>query len=39
MIYLLAGKDWMARFNLAWIMENQERPEREQAKEPVSGPR
>jgi sialidase-1 len=21
MIYLLAGKDWMARFNLAWIME------------------
>ena len=22
MIYLAAGKDWMARFNLAWIMEN-----------------
>ena len=22
MIYLVAGKDWMARFNLAWIMEN-----------------
>jgi len=21
MIYLVAGKDWMARFNLAWIME------------------
>lgn len=21
MIYLLAGKDWMARFNLAWILE------------------
>jgi hypothetical protein len=26
MIYLLAGKDWLARFNLAWIMENQQRP-------------
>jgi len=21
LIYLAAGKDWMARFNLAWIME------------------
>ena len=21
MIYLLAGKDWMARFNLAWLLE------------------
>ena len=20
-IYLLAGKDWMARFNLAWVLE------------------
>ena len=26
MIYLAAGKDWMARFNLAWIMKNQQRP-------------
>jgi hypothetical protein len=22
MIYVVAGKDWMARFNLAWITEN-----------------
>ena len=24
MIYLVAGKDWMARFNLAWILEKSE---------------
>jgi sialidase-1 len=36
MIYLAAGKDWMARFNLAWIMENQQRPEEKQAKQPAS---
>ena len=29
LIYLAAGKDWMARFNLAWIMENQQCPEKE----------
>jgi len=27
MIYLAANKDWMARFNLAWILEGQELPE------------
>jgi len=26
MIYLAANKDWMARFNLAWITENRQRP-------------
>ena len=24
MIYLVANKDWMARFNLAWVLEQQE---------------
>ena len=23
MIYLLSNKDWMARFNLAWLLEKQ----------------
>ena len=23
-IYLLSNKDWMARFNLAWVMEDRE---------------
>jgi len=32
MIYLLAGKDWLARFNLAWIMENQQLPEENKAQ-------
>jgi len=32
MIYLVAGKDWMARFNLAWIVENRQRPKQEQAR-------
>ena len=27
MIYLAANKDWMARFNLAWVLEGQELPE------------
>jgi sialidase-1 len=31
MIYLAAGKDWMARFNLAWIMEKQDLPEEKKA--------
>ena len=33
MIYLAAGKNWMARFNLAWIMENQELPDQKRSKE------
>ncbi len=32
MIYLVAGKDWMACFNLAWIMENQQLPEEEEGE-------
>lgn len=26
MIYLLSNKDWMARFNLAWLLQNQKNP-------------
>jgi len=33
MIYLAANKDWMARFNLAWIMQKQEHPNQMRAKE------
>lgn len=29
MVYLAAGKDWMARFNPAWIMENRRLSEKE----------
>jgi len=32
MIYLAANKDWMARFNLAWVMENRKLPEEKKAR-------
>jgi len=35
MIYLAANKDWMARFNLAWIMENRKLTEARQTKQTI----
>ena len=32
MIYVAANKDWMARFNIAWIMEKRRRPKQERVR-------